>query len=174
MKYINIFFIILLFFFVVFPSNAHAQLHCNEYVPCNQSFFDQTCPQACTQKKQSGQQCTCITRSSTNKTNPLIIGNNEINNNENYTVESPVPFNSIGEIVSKLLPYIFVIAGLILFGLLIINGFKFLTSGGNPKATEGAKSGLTAALIGFIIIFISFWIIQLLQVVLQINILGKP
>ncbi len=72
---------------------------------------------------------------------------------------------SIGDIISKLLPYLFVLAGLGLLVFLILGGFQLMVSGGDPKATEQAKGKITGAVIGFIIIFISYWLVQILQVV---------
>jgi len=79
---------------------------------------------------------------------------------------------TIGDILSALFPYLFVLAGLILFLYLIIGGFELLTSAGSPKAVESAKGKITNAFIGFIIIFIAYWLVQILEIVLGITILG--
>lgn len=78
---------------------------------------------------------------------------------------------SFGEIISLLLPYVFILAGLILFILLIIGGFEYLTSGGDQKKVASAQARLTNAFVGFIIIFVSYWLIQLLETILGIDIL---
>ena len=72
---------------------------------------------------------------------------------------------TLGTIVSSLLPYLFVIAGLILLLYLIWGGFSLMTSAGDPKKVESAKGKVTNAVIGFIIIFVSYWLVQILQVV---------
>ncbi len=72
---------------------------------------------------------------------------------------------TIGGIVSAILPYVFVLAGLLLFVYLLIGGFGLMMSGGDPKAMDAAKSKITSAVIGFVIIFVSFWLIQILQVI---------
>jgi hypothetical protein len=74
-------------------------------------------------------------------------------------------FTSIGTIISALLPYLFVLAGLMLFVYLILGGFQLMTSGGDPKRAESAKGKITGAVIGFIIIFVSYWLVQILQVI---------
>jgi len=91
-----------------------------------------------------------------------------------YQVCSPVGFLKFGDVLSKLLPYVFVIAGLILFFLIVSNGFKLLTSAGNPKTMESAKEGLTAALVGFLIVIASYWLIQMAEFIFHLNILGNP
>jgi len=76
----------------------------------------------------------------------------------------------IGRIISALLPYLFAIAGLILFVFLIIGGFELLTSGGNPETTKKAQGRITSALIGFLIIFLAYWLAQILEVIFGIQI----
>ena len=76
---------------------------------------------------------------------------------------------SLGAIVSGLLPFIFVGAGLLLLLFLVIGGFGLLTSRGDPKAVEAAKGRITFALAGFIVIFVSYWIMQIIGRVLGIQ-----
>lgn len=70
---------------------------------------------------------------------------------------------SIGGILGKFVPLFFTLSGLILFVYLIWAGFSYLTSGGDPQKVEGARGHITNALIGFIIIFVSFWLIQIMK-----------
>ena len=71
----------------------------------------------------------------------------------------------IGDIISALLPYIFVLAGLVLLLMLIFGGFQLMTSAGDPKGMEAGKNRVMYAIIGFLIIFASFWLVQILQVI---------
>ncbi len=77
---------------------------------------------------------------------------------------------TIGEVLTALLPYIFVLAGIILFGYLIMGGFAFLTSAGDPEKIKTAQKKLVNAVIGFIIIFAAYWLAQILEEVLGIGI----
>lgn len=45
--------------------------------------------------------------------------------------------------------------------MMIVGGFQFLTSGGDPKAVAGARTTLTYAIIGIILVVVS-WLILLL------------
>jgi hypothetical protein len=76
---------------------------------------------------------------------------------------------TIGTIVTAILRYLFPIAGLIFLIIIIIAGFKFMTSAGDPKAAQSAKSTLTTGIIGFVIIFISYWLVQLLAIILGLG-----
>jgi len=80
------------------------------------------------------------------------------------------PDLTLGEIISKFLPYIFTLSGIVLFAFLILGGFELLTSGGNPEKAKKAQGRITSALIGFLIIFLAYWITQILEVIFGISI----
>jgi len=69
-------------------------------------------------------------------------------------------FITIGRIISGAIPFIFVFAGAGLFIMLLASGFTFLTSAGDSKKLSQAQEQLTNALVGFLIIFASFWAVQ--------------
>ena len=81
-------------------------------------------------------------------------------------------YSSIGEFVGKILPNVFVVAGVIFFILILVAGFGIITSAGDPEKTKQSSGALSAAIAGFIIIFGSYWIIQLIQYLTGVNILN--
>lgn len=83
------------------------------------------------------------------------------------------PFSDIGSFVSTLLPNVYVVAGVILFLLLIFGGFTYIVSAGQqkPEGVQKGKKAITAALIGFLLIFTSWWIIQIIEVITGLEIL---
>ena len=50
--------------------------------------------------------------------------------------------------------------GIILFIMLLVGGFKYITSGGDPKSVEGAKRTLTFAIVGFVLLASAFLILR--------------
>lgn len=56
----------------------------------------------------------------------------------------------------------FFIAGLLLLLYLIYGGLAYMLSRGDQKALESAKNIITNALVGFIVVFIAFWIVQII------------
>jgi hypothetical protein len=82
-----------------------------------------------------------------------------------------MPNLTIGLIISKALTYLFVIAGLILLLFLIIGGFQLMIGAADPKAKEGASKTITNAILGFIILFVSYWLVQIVEVIFGISIL---
>ena len=73
-----------------------------------------------------------------------------------------------GTIVGTLLNYIFPIAGLLLLLYLIYGGYKMMVSAGDPKAAQSARSVITTAVIGFVIIFVSYWLVRIIGQVLNL------
>ncbi len=76
---------------------------------------------------------------------------------------------SIGDIVSEFLKYLFPLAGLLVLLYLLLGGFQLMTSGGDPKKTQEAKGKITNALIGFVIVFIAYWLVQIVGTILGIE-----
>lgn len=66
-------------------------------------------------------------------------------------------------LVNLLIRNVFIVAGIVLFGLVIYAGYLMIT--GNVKGLEKAKEILTGAVIGFIVMFAAYWIIQIINVV---------
>jgi hypothetical protein len=66
-------------------------------------------------------------------------------------------------IIYKILPYIFGVAGIVLIFNIISSGLKMMTSGGDPKALQGAQAKLSTSAIGVLILAASFWIVNLIM-----------
>lgn len=78
-----------------------------------------------------------------------------------------------GAIISKALSsFIFPIAGIILFVVMLLGGFQILTGATNSKGLEEGKQKITSAIIGFILLFAAYWIAQLLELIFGIRILS--
>ena len=81
-------------------------------------------------------------------------------------------YGSIGELISAILPNIYIFAGIILFILLIVGGLMVIINSGKGEQ-EGVQTGqkaITAALVGFLIIFASYWIMQIIEIITGIKI----
>lgn len=84
-------------------------------------------------------------------------------------------FENLGSLISTLLPNVYVIAGVMLFVLLIFGGFTYILSSGQqkPEGVQQGKNAIFTALIGFVLIFASWWIVQIIERITGLNIL-KP
>jgi hypothetical protein len=70
----------------------------------------------------------------------------------------------ISSMVSLFLNLSFTIAGLILLFFFIFGGIGMISSAGqsDPQKAEQAKKTLTSAVIGFVVVFTSYWIVKLI------------
>lgn len=99
-----------------------------------------------------------------NRFNPLIQFADE---------DQAARLSTPGGIISEVLSFAFPIAGIILFVMMIMAGFKILSGATNSKAVDEGKQMITSALIGFIILFAAYWIAQLIELIFGISILGN-
>ena len=83
------------------------------------------------------------------------------------SVSGPIPagrgLDSPAAIVNQAIPIIFFFAGFILLVMLIIAGYQYITSRGDPKALSQASGRLTFAIVGFLVVFGSYWLLALLN-----------
>lgn len=76
---------------------------------------------------------------------------------------------SIGGIISAILPLVWSLAGIVLVAYFIFAGFQFMTSGGDPRKAQAARGKITDALMGFLIVFTAFWIVELVGIIFGID-----
>lgn len=62
------------------------------------------------------------------------------------------------------------LAGIVVFVMFIFGGFKYLTSGGDPKAVESAKATLTHAVAGVVILVLAFVVLVLIRAVTGVDV----
>ncbi len=74
---------------------------------------------------------------------------------------------SIGDLVSVLLKGSMAVAGVIILFFLVFGGISMIAGAGsdNPDQMAKGKQALTAAGIGFIIVFVAYWIIRIIEVI---------
>lgn len=72
-------------------------------------------------------------------------------------------------LVNLVVRNLFVFAGVIFFFMILLAGFQFVSGG--KKGAENAKQIMTAAAIGFILMFAAYWIVQIVKIVTRTNII---
>ncbi|MDO8269965.1 MAG: hypothetical protein Q7T54_04835 [Candidatus Levybacteria bacterium] len=70
-------------------------------------------------------------------------------------------FNDLGAVLGFVITIAFIIAVLIALFFLIWGGIKWITSGGDKGGVEAARNQIIAAVIGLIIVFLAFFILNL-------------
>jgi amino acid transporter len=72
-------------------------------------------------------------------------------------------FSTPADMVNLLVRVVFVLVGLILFAMIVFSGFSMIAGGGSENK-EKAKTTMTSALIGFLLIFAAYWIMQIIKI----------
>ena len=70
---------------------------------------------------------------------------------------------SLEGLFSNLLSVTLSLIGIATFLMILVGGFKYLTSGGDPKATEAAKATITSGIIGLVLAIFAFFILLAIQ-----------
>lgn len=77
---------------------------------------------------------------------------------------------TIGAIIAGLLKLSLVVAAIVFFFILVIGGIRWIISGGDKSQTEQARSQITAALVGLVIVFAAWAIAGLIGTFFNVNI----
>lgn len=78
--------------------------------------------------------------------------------NGQCTIEGVATLLGFECLIGNVLPVVLRLIGIGTFFMIIWGGFKYLTSGGDPKATEAAQNTITYGIIG-LVVAIAAWII---------------
>lgn len=85
--------------------------------------------------------------------------------------QQPATLKDLEVIVARIIRIAAQLAGLALFVMLVVGGFKLLSSRGDPQKSEEAKQTMTYAVIGLTVIVVSWLILKILGDFLGINLL---
>lgn len=66
-------------------------------------------------------------------------------------------------VFSNIISVALALAGIVLFVMFLVGGFRYLTSGGDPKAVEAARGTLTYAIAGLAILVFAVVILRLIE-----------
>ena len=78
------------------------------------------------------------------------------------TAEEPAVFKDLEVVFSNTLNIAVALAGIVLFVMLIIGGLGYLTSAGDPEKVKKSGGTITWAILGFVLLIASWFILKLL------------
>lgn len=78
-------------------------------------------------------------------------------------------YQTPADLVNLIVPNLFVVSGVILFMFILYAGFLFIQ--GSTKGKEQAGTIMSTALVGFLIMFVAYWIVQIVEIVIGMQIL---
>lgn len=92
------------------------------------------------------------------------------------TSETFRSFPTFGSLVNVIIRNAYVFAGIISFLLLVFGGLGVIMAAGSgdTKQLEKGKQTITYAVLGLILVVTSYWIVQIIQKVSGISLLGTP
>ncbi len=71
--------------------------------------------------------------------------------------------NDITQVIRNAIRFILLIAFVLAFIFLLIGGIRWITAGGDEKAVSSARGMITAALIGLVVVLVSYALIVLVE-----------
>ena len=77
--------------------------------------------------------------------------------------EGVASFKSLEFVFQRILNIAFTLAGVVLFVMLLVGGFGYLTSSGDPDKTKKAGATITSAIVGLVFLIGSWFILRLLS-----------
>lgn len=77
--------------------------------------------------------------------------------------KNPLKYDTIEDLISAIINWLYTIALVIVPGVIVLAGYFFIASGGNPQKVATAKNMVLYALIGLLIIILSSGIIDLIR-----------
>lgn len=84
---------------------------------------------------------------------------------------APAKFSSFQSILNIVVPNMILGASLLFLAMLLLGAFQWLTAGDNPENLKKSSKTLTFAVIGLAIVIVSFTVVKLIGLILQVNIL---
>ncbi|RJR15718.1 hypothetical protein C4579_01415 [Candidatus Microgenomates bacterium] len=81
-------------------------------------------------------------------------------------------FPNVGSFVNVLVKNVLLIGGIVGFAMLIYVGYRYIESGGNEKATQQNQEAFTAIIIGLIIMFVAYFLVQIAETITGVQLLN--
>lgn len=80
-------------------------------------------------------------------------------------------YTGAGSLINNILPNVYIAGGLIIFFMILFGGFTIISNAGNADKIKDGTKTITSAIMGLLVLFGSYWIIQIIQVVTGVSIL---
>lgn len=76
---------------------------------------------------------------------------------------------SLADLIGTIIPYFILFAGIGMLLMLIAGGFQLLMGGSDPKQIEMGKKRITYSIVGFIVVFIAYWLVQAFTIIFGLS-----
>lgn len=100
-----------------------------------------------------------------------VMAQNTIN------LSAPGQWNSLngatpGGLITNFIKLLLVVAALMFFIMLVVGGIQWIMAGGDKTGAENARKRITAALVGLVIVFVAWAIVNLVKILFGVDILN--
>ncbi len=81
-------------------------------------------------------------------------------------------YSGAGSLINNILPNVYIAGGIVIFFMILLGGFTIISNAGNADKIKDGTKTITSAIIGLVVLFGSYWIIQIIQVITGVSILN--
>ena len=96
----------------------------------------------------------------------------DLTQNWSANAANAATLQDIEVVFSRVITAILGLAGIALFLMLVVGGFKFITAGGDPKALDSARKTLTYAIAGMVLVASAFLILRFINVFTGVDVVN--
>ena len=98
----------------------------------------------------------------------MVLAQLDLSNEE---VNPIAKFSDLASIINLIIPLLMAGGALIFFAMMLIGAYTFMTAAGDAEKVKQAQKMFKFAIFGFIIVFVSFLMIKVIEIILGITIL---
>ena len=93
-----------------------------------------------------------------------------------YAIGDPAQISDIVDILARIISFLAPGAAIAVFIMILVAGFQFLTSGGDPKGVTAARTTFTYAIIGAILVVVVWLVLTLIEAVtgVEVTVVNLP
>lgn len=86
---------------------------------------------------------------------------------DGQTIKGPLApgIETLADVVNIIYRFLIPVAGIILLIVLILGGYRFMLSRGEPDKLKSAKGLITNGLIGFVLLMVAYLIVRIISIV---------
>ncbi len=80
-------------------------------------------------------------------------------------------YGTVADLVNIIIKYLFIAGGITFLALILFSGYKIAFMGDKQKALSDVKQYLTTGIIGLLVMFAAYWIVQIIELLTGTQIL---
>jgi hypothetical protein len=82
-------------------------------------------------------------------------------------IDNPFPVSTVPGLASRVITILLALIVIAAVVMIVVSGFRMLAGGANPDEIKKAKKGIIWSLIGLVVAFMAFAVVQIIQAILK-------